>query len=82
MSFRGGISPTFMGVIAVDVSALPPDARTVEALARLQLLARRRGRRLRLQNASPELLELVRFMGLHGVMPAEPARAKRSAVDR
>ena len=41
-----------------------PDAVTIDALARLQLTARRLGCRLRLRHASPELRELVAFMGL------------------
>ena len=40
------------------------DAVTVDALARLQLAARRHGCQVRLRNASSELLELVAFMGL------------------
>ncbi|MGH2944657.1 MAG: STAS domain-containing protein, partial [Solirubrobacteraceae bacterium] len=38
-------------VILCDVGALPANARTIEALARLQLTARRRGRWIRLQRA-------------------------------
>ena len=45
-----------------------PDAVTVDALARLQLAARRLCCRLLLRNASPELLELVAFMGLADVL--------------
>ena len=41
---------------------------TVDALARLQLAARRRGCRVRLCNASPALLDLVAFMGLTEVL--------------
>jgi hypothetical protein len=41
----------------------------VDALARLQLAARRRGCVIRLRHASPELLELVDFMGLADVLP-------------
>ena len=41
-----------------------PDAAAVEALARLQLAARRRGQRLELQGAPHRLRELVEFMGL------------------
>ena len=44
------------------------DAVTVDALARLQLLARRLGCQVRLRNASDELLELVAFMGLTNVL--------------
>src|SRR5579862_447877 len=47
------------------------DAVAVDALARLQLAARRRGCQIRLRNASRELLALVRWMGLADVLPAE-----------
>ncbi len=52
-----------------DVSGVAPDAVTVDALARLQLAVRRHGCRVRLRNASPELRELVAFMGLTDVLP-------------
>jgi len=52
-----------------DVRGVEPDAVTVDALARLQLAARRRGCRVRLRNASPALLDLVTFMGLTEVLP-------------
>jgi hypothetical protein len=51
-------------VVECDVQGVTPDALTVEALARLQLLARRNGCTIRLRNASAELLEVVAFMGL------------------
>ena len=53
---------------AIDVSDVDPVAVTVDALARLQLAARRLSCRLLLRNASPELLELVAFMGLADVL--------------
>jgi hypothetical protein len=60
-----------------DVSGVEPDAVTVDALARLQLAARRYSCRVRLCNASPELLELVSFMGLSNVLCSrEPERTK------
>jgi ABC-type transporter Mla MlaB component len=52
-----------------DVSGVAPDAVTVDALARLQLGASRNGCRVRLRNASPELLEVVALMGLADVLP-------------
>jgi ABC-type transporter Mla MlaB component len=52
-----------------DAGSVPPDAVTVEALARLQLAAQRHGCRVRLLHASRELLELVAFMGLRDVLP-------------
>ena len=51
-----------------DVRSVAPDAVTVDALARLQLAARRTGTRVRLQHASSELLELVEFMALENVL--------------
>ena len=55
-------------VALCDVAGVDPDAVTVDALARLQLAAQRTGCRVRLRNASPELLELVSFMGLKDVL--------------
>jgi ABC-type transporter Mla MlaB component len=52
-----------------DVRGIEPDAVAVDALARLQLAARRHGCRVRLRHASSELLELVGFMGLGDVLP-------------
>ena len=52
-----------------DVETVAPDAVTCEALARLQLAAKRLGCQVRLCNASPELRELVAFMGLEDVLP-------------
>lgn len=51
-----------------DVDGVHVDAVTVDALARLQLAARRHGRRVRLRNASEDLLGLVAFMGLENVV--------------
>jgi anti-anti-sigma regulatory factor len=63
-----------MGSIVVDLSALAPDAATVDALARLQLEARRRGERLELHGASDELRDLIVFVGLGDVLRVEPRR--------
>ena len=52
-----------------DVAGVDPDAVTVDALARLQLAARRAGCQVRLRNASPELRDLVALMGLGDVLP-------------
>lgn len=56
-------------VVLCDVRGLPSDCVTIDALARLQLAARRHGCRVRLRRASDELLELVAFMGLKDVLP-------------
>ena len=53
-----------------DARGVPADAVTVDALARLQLAARRYGCQVRLANASDDLLALLAFMGLEDVLPA------------
>jgi ABC-type transporter Mla MlaB component len=55
-------------VAICDVSSVPADAVTVDALARLQLGAGRKGCVVRLRNASPELRGLVELMGLTDVL--------------
>jgi ABC-type transporter Mla MlaB component len=58
------------GIALCDVSGVgQPDAATVDALARLQLAAQRRGCQVRLRHASDELVALVAFMGLRDVLP-------------
>ena len=52
-----------------DVRGVEADAVTVEALARLQLAARRYGCQVRLRHPSSELVDLVAFMGLRDVLP-------------
>jgi len=56
------------GVVLCDVRGVAPDAVTVEALARLQLGARRHGCRVHLCNAGDDLRRLVTFMGLADVL--------------
>lgn len=55
-------------VVVCDVAGLPANARSIEALARMQLTARRLQRRIRLQRASPELQQLLQFAGLADVV--------------
>ncbi|MEP6813655.1 MAG: STAS domain-containing protein [Actinomycetota bacterium] len=55
-------------VACCDVTGVGVDAVTVDALARLQLAAQRRGCRIWLRNTSTELRELVAFMGLEDVL--------------
>lgn len=52
-----------------DVRGINADAVTVDALARLQLAAHRRGCQVRLRGASEELRRLVAFIGLANVLP-------------
>ena len=62
-------APCANPVLFCDVSRARPDAVTVDALARLVMTARGRGYGLRLCNASPELCELIAFMGLSRELP-------------
>lgn len=54
--------------VRCDVSGVGADAVTVDALARLQAVARRNGCVVVLVNAAPELLGLVDLMGLSEVL--------------
>jgi ABC-type transporter Mla MlaB component len=59
--------------VVFDVGALiDPDAVTVDALARLQLTARRFGCPIRLHNACDRLRELLALTGLSDVVPIAP----------
>jgi hypothetical protein len=66
---RGLLDASSASIALCDVTGVEPDAVTVDALARLQLAARRRGRTVRLRNASPDLCDLVAFLGLTDVLP-------------
>jgi ABC-type transporter Mla MlaB component len=62
-------------VVVFDLSAVVhADAATVDALARLHLTARRLGFGVRLRKASPELRELIAFMGLRARLCSESPR--------
>lgn len=67
--------------LGCEVSTVPADAVTVEALALLQLAARREGCRIVLRGALPELVDLVAFLGLADVLPEEPLRRRAAAAD-
>ncbi len=54
-----------------DVAGVAADAVAVDALARLQLAARRHRCRITLRHASDELRALIAFMGLDDVLSAE-----------
>jgi ABC-type transporter Mla MlaB component len=62
------LQSTPAAIAVCDVDGVEPDAVTVDALARLQLAARRNGCRIRLQGASTELRELVDLIGLRDVL--------------
>ena len=65
----GARAPT--EIVICDVRGAEADVATVDALARLQLTTKRLGCRLRLRNASADLLLLVAFMGLADVLQEE-----------
>jgi ABC-type transporter Mla MlaB component len=69
-------------VALCDVRGVAPDAVTVDALARLQLAVRRHGYEVQLHHASDELLELLDFMGLRGVLPDDPRTRAAAGVRR
>jgi hypothetical protein len=69
-----GLTGTHMHAFVLDLSGAPPTAATVDGLARMALALKRRGRALRLTHASPELLELIAFMGLAEALRIEPGR--------
>ena len=56
-------------IVLCDVTIADPNAVTVDALARVHLAARRHGCDTRLRGASSELIELLEFAGLRGVLP-------------
>lgn len=66
--------------VRCDVEGVGADAVTVDALARLQLAARRRGCTVLLEHASDELLDLVRLMGLTNVLATPTVFPDRDAV--
>jgi anti-anti-sigma regulatory factor len=60
-------------LVVCDVGAVAyQDAVVMEALLRLQLTARRLGGRIRVCNASPQLLDLLTASGLREILIAEP----------
>jgi ABC-type transporter Mla MlaB component len=64
-----GLLETSRATVALcDVSGIRADAVAVDALARLQLAAYRHGCRVRLRQCTPELRDLVAFMGLADVL--------------
>ena len=62
------LTETGATVAMCDVAEVAVDAVTVDALARLQLAARRQGCQIRLLHASAPLRDLVAFMGLGDVL--------------
>jgi len=66
---------TMATVVPYDVRCLGAEAAVVDALARLQVAAMRCGCRISLRNASPELVELIAFIGLEQALPQDEDRS-------
>jgi ABC-type transporter Mla MlaB component len=63
-------------LVLCDVQGVEADAVAVDALAQLQLAARRCGCQVRVRHASDELLDLIAFMGLRDVVPESRLRVE------
>ena len=61
-----------MEKLSCDVRALRADVAALDALARLQVAARRAGFELRLVRASAELTSLIEVTGFETVLRVEP----------
>jgi ABC-type transporter Mla MlaB component len=74
------------GLVVCDVGALvDPDAVTIDALARLQLTARRAGSRIQVHHPCRELQELLALAGLCDVLPlwtGLPLRSRGQTEER
>lgn len=69
--------------VICDAGGLAPvNLTAVDALARLHLTARRRGSRIRLRNAGPELLALLVLVGLPELADAAQANRPRHRATR
>lgn len=84
--FVGLVDDARPGRVVCDVGALTaPDIATVDALARLELTARRRGLEICFSRASPRLVELLALSGLLGVLAVNGAsrlEAQRQPEER
>lgn len=69
----GGRSSQGAGIVVCDVGGLgPPGLAAVNLLARLQLLARRTGGRIRLRDPDPALCSLLDLVGLRFEVEGHP----------
>ena len=71
-----------MDKLSCDVRALRADVAALDALARLQLAARRAGFELRLVRASAELTSLIEVTGFETVLRVEPGRQPEEREQR
>jgi anti-anti-sigma regulatory factor len=65
--------------VVCDLSAVDrADLAAVDGLARLQLAAHRRGRRMRLRGSSREMRQLIALLGLGDVLPTLVSEGRRT----
>ena len=77
------LQATGVDLVTCDVAGLAhPSTADVEAVARLQLTARRMGRSIRLRHASGRLCELLDLFGLQDVVPCVPGVPPHDAARR
>jgi hypothetical protein len=69
-------------MLVCEVGTLAPDAVTIDAMARLQLVARRLGQEVVLRGASSELLALLDLFGLSDVLRVEPGGQPEEREER
>src|SRR3954470_14781418 len=69
------------GEVVARREARVVDITLIGTLARIQLLARRQGRRVQVRDASPELRGLLELAGLAGVIGVEPLRQPERPED-
>jgi len=68
--------------IVCDVGTYAPTAVTIAALARLQLGACQLGYELRLRGATDDLIALIAFVGLDGVLRVDAGRQAEQREQR
>nr|WP_241267178.1 STAS domain-containing protein [Streptomyces scabichelini] len=74
---RARLEATGAGVVVCDVGGLgPPGLTTVDALARLQLAARRAGGRIRLRDPDPALRALLDLVAIRFEVEGQPEERK------
>ena len=64
-------------VVTCDVTGVAPNLTAIDALARLQLTARRLGGRIRLRGTTPDIAQLIDFAGVDEVLPSGSAELGR-----
>jgi ABC-type transporter Mla MlaB component len=55
-------------VVSCDVCGVDPDVASVDAIARIRVVARQHGCELRLHGASADLRDLLAFLGLREIL--------------